>query len=341
MQPGWVPVAVNKAGRAESGGRYYTRRSSLMFKRLKEPFGKAGLTVAVIALVFALLGGAYAAQSSRHHKKSKVLITKLSQIKKNVQNQLKGAAGPAGPQGPAGANGKDGSNGTAGAPGEKGAQGIQGIQGDPGVGTKGDPGEPGKSVETFPIAAGPTDTKCEEQGGTEFEVEESGTAEVICNGKDGSGGTAGGTLPPGATETGTWAFAATAAQTDGVRVPISFSVPFPFYIKGANSVFGVEESQAIVKVGVPAEEKEFKEVCSGTVNTPTAPPGVLCIYEGAAAPTTGTSLEAIFKVVKGGQKGTTQAGAVLVFTPPTGVASGGGTFAVTGCTEGNENECAP
>ena len=32
-----------------------------MYKRLKEPFGKAGLIVALFALVFALVGGAYAA----------------------------------------------------------------------------------------------------------------------------------------------------------------------------------------------------------------------------------------------------------------------------------------
>ena len=36
----------------------------MLKRRLKEPFGKAGLIVAVVALVFAMLGGAYAATSS-------------------------------------------------------------------------------------------------------------------------------------------------------------------------------------------------------------------------------------------------------------------------------------
>jgi hypothetical protein len=39
-------------------------------KRLREPSGKAGLTVAVIALVFAMFGGAYAASNSGEDSKA-------------------------------------------------------------------------------------------------------------------------------------------------------------------------------------------------------------------------------------------------------------------------------
>jgi collagen triple helix repeat protein len=121
--------------------------------RLTEPFGKAGLIVAVVALVAALVGGAYAAQTSRHHKKSKVLITKLNQIKPNVQKQLKGNAGPAGPQGPAGSNGKDGSNGAKGDTGATGPQGLPGPQGPQGPqGPRG----PNGTFSTEPLPSGQT-----------------------------------------------------------------------------------------------------------------------------------------------------------------------------------------
>jgi hypothetical protein len=82
-------------------------------KRLREPFGKAGLTVAVIALVFAMLGGAYAAGGLTSKQKKEV---------KAIAKGLQGT-GPAGPQGAAGANGKDGANGSNGTNGSNGADG--------------------------------------------------------------------------------------------------------------------------------------------------------------------------------------------------------------------------
>jgi Collagen triple helix repeat (20 copies) len=113
-----------------------------MASRLREPFGKAGLIVAVIALVAALVGGAYAANTSgkRHHKKKNNAGLNSKQ-KKQVKSIAKSEAtkaqgtGPAGPQGPAGANGNDGSNGangSNGADGKEGPQGKQGIQGEKG-----------------------------------------------------------------------------------------------------------------------------------------------------------------------------------------------------------------
>jgi hypothetical protein len=94
--------------------------------------------LAVIALVFAMTGGAYAA--------SRVLIKSISQISPTVQRQLAakakgpvgakgpaGAAGAAGVAGAAGAAGKNGEPGKDGGPGSEGKQGIAGVKGDPGA----------------------------------------------------------------------------------------------------------------------------------------------------------------------------------------------------------------
>jgi Collagen triple helix repeat (20 copies) len=89
-------------------------------RRLREPFGKAGLTVAVIALVFAMLGGAYAAGKLTSKQKKEV-----EKIAKKFQG-----SGPVGATGAAGSNGKDGAQGGK---GETGPQGKQGNPGAPGA----------------------------------------------------------------------------------------------------------------------------------------------------------------------------------------------------------------
>jgi hypothetical protein len=115
--------------------------------------------VAVIALVFAMTGGAYAAK--------KYLITSTKQISPKVLTALKGAngkngvAGPVGPAGAAGAGtvGAAGPQGPAGAAGAKGEQGSPGPKGEPGApGPKGATGPPGPFVETLPKGATETGT---------------------------------------------------------------------------------------------------------------------------------------------------------------------------------------
>jgi hypothetical protein len=113
-------------------------------RRLREPFGKAGLTVAVIALVFAMLGGAYAAGKLTHKQKKEV-----EKIAKKFQG-----TGPAGPQGPAGANGKDGAQGPKGDAGATGPQGPQGPQGAPGSPWTAGGTLPSKATETGDWALG-------------------------------------------------------------------------------------------------------------------------------------------------------------------------------------------
>jgi len=115
--------------------------------------------VAVIALVFAMTGGAYAAK--------KFLVTSTKQISPRVLKTLKGAngkngtAGPAGPAGPAGA-GTAGPTGPAGSAGAKGDTGPEGKQGAPGVagtpGKNGTPGTPGEPWAVGGLPKGATET---------------------------------------------------------------------------------------------------------------------------------------------------------------------------------------
>ena len=174
-----------------------------MFSRLRTRFGAPGV-IAVIALVFAMLGGAYAAQS-RHHKKSGVIITKLNQIKPSVQKQLKGQAGAQGPQGPKGDSGSKGADGAAGSPGGAGAAGKSVVVGS-------------FTAEEEELGE-PAGEPCNLNGGTEVEVEGSGIVKFVCNG---SPWTAGGTLPGGATETGAWNMKMAAGSGEA---SISFPIP--------------------------------------------------------------------------------------------------------------------
>jgi hypothetical protein len=181
-------------------------------RAIREPFGKAGLTVAVIALVFAMVGGAFAAAGLNGKQKKEV---------KAIAKSFQGT-GPAGANGSNGANGKDGANGANGAPGT------------------------GATTETFTGAAhgcteggvvvksaSPEAVVCNGKKGT------NGT-----NGKDGETGFTE-TLPPGKTETGTWSVDESGPKNDSTIVPISFSIPLPsgvesVYVDGEETEEGAE-----------------------------------------------------------------------------------------------------
>ena len=119
------------------------------------------MIVSLVALFFALTGGAFAAQ---HY-----IISSTNQIKPSVLSKLhgkagskgergptgpKGDAGPAGAIGPAGARGAQGAQGASGTVGAQGAQGAQGPQGAHGaqgaMGPQGVPG-PGMTLHTYTL----------------------------------------------------------------------------------------------------------------------------------------------------------------------------------------------
>jgi hypothetical protein len=129
-----------------------------MFQQVREKLGGAGLIVAVVALIVALAGGAYAASKALTSKQKK----EVKAIAKSFQGT--GPAGPAGtqgPQGPAGAKGDAGAKGATGATGLNGTPGLTGATGATGAagatGPTGPTGPTGKSGTT-PLGPGEIET---------------------------------------------------------------------------------------------------------------------------------------------------------------------------------------
>ena len=298
-----------------------------MYRRFQDRFGTAGVIIAVIALVAALSGTALAAKGALTGKQ-----------KKEVEKIAKKYAGKAGAPGSAGANGTNGTNGKDGAEGKEGPQGKAGEDGTDG--TNGTNGAAGKGVEKSTIPPGPTDTACDEQGGAIYEVEGSGEEVTICDGKEGSPWTAGGTLPAGAVETGSWAFTRpvekinvdvggveeeiTIGDSISITVPISFAVPLGAGLNSAHVHFEGEAG--------------FSTFCDGTASSPTAlNSGELCVYRSPEI-LAGTTFEGICRPSASLETcpentsalGASKSGAVLLFSKPTGDARGSGTFAVRG-----------
>ncbi len=234
-----------------------------MFQRLRRHMSYANV-VATFALVFAMSGGALAA--------SKYLITSSKQIKPSVLASLKGKAGANGAQGAAGAQGPAGA---AGAKGENGAAGANGTA-----------GTNGASVTSTPLGVG--NEHCKE-GGSEF-VAASGPG-YSCNGKPGKEGkegspwTAGGSLPSGKTETGSWAIGVT---PPGVAFPYQQYIALSFPIRltaplEASHVHFIEQSEGgnSFKTGNEFGAGKPPTECgtpAGTAAEPKASPGNLCVY---------------------------------------------------------------
>ncbi len=279
-----------------------------MFSTLRTRFGIPGV-ISVIALVFALFGGAYAASNSWGGG----MATASAKAKKGPRGP-KGATGPAGPAG---------AQGPAGPAGPKGDAGPKGEKGDPGINGVGTPGEPGKSVTATEIAPGEP-TFCDEQGGVELEVQDSGEPHEICNGREGEKGEpwAVGGLPTGATETGAWSFtaseaSATAAGVYGagkVLVPISFSVPLAAPIRGSSNIHFVGETGDGVN-------------CKGNIKDPKALPGQLCIY---SYENENAEFQQVLSTEAVAAGETSKAGALIEFGEVGDHAVGAGSWAVTG-----------
>lgn len=99
-------------------------------KIVHEKLGTAGLIVAVVALVAAFTGTAFAEEGWKLSKSEQKEVKKIAKAEaKRVAQGVSGSTGPAGPQGPAGAPGAKGDPGVPGPVGPTGPAGKDGLTG--------------------------------------------------------------------------------------------------------------------------------------------------------------------------------------------------------------------
>jgi hypothetical protein len=266
------------------------------------------------------VGGAVAATNSAKKGKQPGLNSKQ---KGEVKSIAKGLVqpGPPGPQGPSGSPGKDGvsgNNGTDGVSpvgtsfaGSKEGHCTEGGTEYKGANTaficNGAKGTNGTSVVSSPEPPGGNCTK----GGSKFVAGASTT--FACNGLEGSPWTAGGTLPTGSTETGSWA----SVVIGEALAPVTFAVPLASELEASN----------VHKSG----EAGFATACPGSAANPTvANNGNLCVYITDPVVTDPPSITTIAKagVDNIASEGASKAGAVLILSATESY--GYGTFAVKG-----------
>jgi hypothetical protein len=260
-------------------------------RAIREPFGKAGLTVAILALVLAMVGGAYAAGGLTKSQEKQV-----TKIAKKFAGKP-GATGPAGAAGTNGTNGKDGSPGAAGAPGAN-----------------------GKGV----VIAAPAAPGCP-AGGKSVEVEGSGVKSNICNGNPAEFPES---LPEGKTLRGVFG-ASTYAEAAPPTNPgfgravgaVNFALPVsPFLALSQVHYIAKEEGE-----GEPNEAAAVANgECTGTVANPGAAAGQLCVFGESEV-----NLFAAPNVAIDNVSGTTPGFKISAFAGAKGAAWFEGTWAVT------------
>jgi hypothetical protein len=263
-----------------------------MFSPLRNRFGIPGV-ISVIALVFAMMGGAYAASNDGG-----------SGPKASVSAKAK--KGPRGPRGPAGPAGPAGSTGPAGPKGDTGAKGDKGDTGSPGAA--------GTSVTSEEFGVAGKEGKCVGAGGSKFVA--GATKTYACNGKTGFTET----LPPGKTETGSWAVGRSTAEETSAYTPISFPIQLSEPLSGSQVHY-------IDGTGKEQPGNTDSSVCLGTVGAPTAAPGNLCVYARVEEELVLTGIEGIF-APSSSSPGADVSGAALKFLALEG-GFGWGTWAVT------------
>jgi hypothetical protein len=272
-----------------------------MFSFLRDRLGIPGV-ISIIALVFAMIGGAYAASNSNEGRagegrasEGRADAGRATASAKKAKQGPRGPKGKTGATGPAGPAGAKGDTGAAGANGKDGAPGQQGSQGN-----EGEPGEPGEP------------------------------------GPEGDPWTAGGTLPPGATEVGAFALHEYGAvEFQSIDTAISFPIPLAEAL-GEPEVHMVGKAEWNHEGGPPGTVPTACKVSGveGTPSNPLAQPGHLCVYvaynEGVHPIPVFTAIEKV--VPPPPVKGASTSGAVLLFLKSGGgPAVASGTFAVTGC----------
>jgi hypothetical protein len=112
------------------------RRLRNPVRAIREPFGTAGLVVAIIALILAMGGAAFAAAGLNGKQKKEVEKIAKKFAGKQGAPGGQGSTGAPGSTGPSGAKGDAGANGAAGV---QGKQGNQGLPGESAPCTKGEP----------------------------------------------------------------------------------------------------------------------------------------------------------------------------------------------------------
>lgn len=283
-----------------------------MLNRIRNQIGTAGLIVAVVALVVALSGGAYAATNAtdsgkRNHKKAKKNKKKKSkgvsvkQVRKIAKQEAKKFANSnPGPVGPVG---------LPGAPGPKGDKGDKGDDGDNGSnGTNG----------TSAVATPYTGAECEGASGESgIEVTSAGAPQYVCNGAEGTFD------PNGFTQTGFYGVVDSAyvegpidlgpgsmAEGESANLPISF----PISLEAEPGFVFVPGEKTVVGGAYGSDEAEG---CPGVVGgVPQAEEGTLCVYGFAAryggfANFESAAVTALNPSTEGGDEGVSQSGAIL------------------------------
>jgi hypothetical protein len=235
-----------------------TEERAGMLRRLTKHLNPS-TAIAILALILATTGGAFAASSpgksgsgsgsgSGGGKPNTETLASAARAKSKAGPR--GKTGPKGPAGAKGATGPAGAAGAAGAAGGKGETGPQGPAGKTGVaGRPGEPGEPG--TPGAPGAAG----------------------------KEGSPWTDGGTLPEGSIETGTWS--ANFAPTEATTLQwISLSFPIHLAAAFSDHTFYVTLEQQEKAGGKKDPAECIVKGVEGSAEEPVAASGSLCMYEG-------------------------------------------------------------
>jgi hypothetical protein len=275
----------------------------MRFRAIRERHFNATTVVAVIALVFAMTGGAWAA---KHY-----LITSTTQISPKVLKALKGANGKAGPAGPAGPAGAAGA-GTAGPSGPQGPGGPGGPAGP--AGPEGKAGSKGATGATgSPWTAGGTlPTKATETGTWAFgpiNKPFAGVKVLVAS------FTIPLTAPLGGGET---------CFGPGFGHPVASTCHVHFINESGEEQTGPEGEEKL--------DRTVAGACLGTVEQPTATSGNFCMY--AAKGFSNVAIASSFGIERpeGGENGEAgRTGALWEIGLGSGTsAEGYGTWAVTG-----------
>lgn len=300
-----------------------------MFHRIEERFGKAGLVVSVIALIFALGGSAYALTGAE-----KKQITK--EAKKFSKKFSKQFAKPGAPGTP-GANGLPGTPGAKGDPGAPGAPGTDGTNGTDGKTMLSGTATPNAAIGTLGDFYIETDVSKIYGPKAASGANGGWGSGTDLKGATGSPWTAGGVLPEGATQTGVW------AKLDGSpnELPEGSTayaqVSFPIPVDPAPSFVFVPSNPSTGDFG-----SDGANGCPGVVNgKPQADKGKLCVYSrgnsifGGAIIIPGATVGSLDPSTGAGDSSVSKAGTLLTLTCPSsasGICVPRGLWAVTGPT---------